>query len=151
VIHFDHLKSNLLSGILLVALVTPAAARNGDMRDLMIADDIRLTVPEKTVLESGQGTDSTVGTIRGPGFECNYDLGLYSNSLKDIKDATVKTIDVSGRTARLVQAPPDFDGLYIPETTRTALGPLRLSITCKSADEPTRQTVVKLLRSVKIG
>ncbi len=150
-IGLGYLKSSLLSGILLAGAVMPAAARSGDMRDLTIADDIRVTVPEKTVLEPGQGADSTVGEIRGPGFECKYDLGLYSSSLQGIKDAKVETIDVSGRTAQLVQAPPNFDGLYIPETTQTALGPLRLTITCRSADEPTRETVVKLLRSVKIG
>lgn len=98
-----------------------------------------------------QGIDSIVGSFGGNGFTCRYDHGLYSNDLSSIESAVVQQVDLKGVPARLVSADPDFDGLHVPEIAKTVIGARRLTVTCHSNNEKTRQRVRAILTSLEIA
>ena len=111
---------------------------------------VTMEAPEGVQQNPGQGIDSIVGSFVGEGFECQYDHGLYSDQLNDMDGATVEQTVLSGIDARLVTAPPDFDGLHVPEVVKTVIGARRLTVTCRSASDETRQTVRTILTSLHV-
>lgn len=92
----------------------------------------------------GSGTDSTVGSLRGPGVELRYDLGLYSDPLQPPEGAIefqARPAELQGRPVRWVRyrlSQQDQTwhllGLHVPEVRRTAMGPLRLTLLARSAE-----------------
>lgn len=120
------------------------------MVEIELRDGISLQAPAGARLQEGNGTDSQVGKIIGPGFECQYDIGLYSNDLKTFAGATLIETLVAGHPARLMQQGDAMDALHIPQVSKTRLGEVKLTLFCKSSSEQARAAVRAMFKTLRI-
>jgi len=126
-----------------------AFAGGQSVTEIDLGNGVTLQAPDGAVQTPEQGIDSIVGRIRGDGFECQYDHGLYSNDMKSVENAETEALDLSGVSARLVTAPPDFIGLHVPVIAKTVIGDRKLTVTCHSNDQA-RQAVLDMLQSLHV-
>lgn len=122
----------------------------GAMAKIELPAGIELHAPAGTTLQHQSGTDSQVGKITGPQFECRYDVGLYSDPLTRIADAELSDITVAGRAARLMQKGSDKDAVHVRDVARSVLGKVNLTLHCTSATDPARKHVRAMFRTLQI-
>lgn len=139
------------SGVVSILYATAATAGGNATTTIDLGSGVTLQAPAGVVQVPDQGIDSIVGAFRGEGFECRYDHGLYSGDLSTVEGAADERIHVAGVAARLVSAPPDFDGLHVPEIAKTSRGARRLTVSCRSKDDAARDTVKNILMSLQIA
>ena len=140
-----------LAALAFVILASAAlAGASSTLTKFTIDNLVTLELPPDARGKPGQGIDSIIGSIKGKGFTCEYDLGVYSNHLTGIEGSSEQVLTISGRPARLVEAPPDFDGLHIADIEKTLLGPRLFTISCKSGDKDARDAVRTMLRSARL-
>lgn len=118
---------------------------------LDLGNGATLQVPDGVDQKPEQGVDSIVGSFSGEGFTCQFDHGLYASDLSEIENRKEEAVVLDGLPARLVSAPPDFDALHVPETKRSVIGSVRLTVTCRSETESARKTVREILSSLKMN
>jgi hypothetical protein len=106
----------------------------------------------------GAGTDSTVGSLRGPGLEIQYDLGLYSDPLREPEGAAdfqARPAELLGRPVRWVRYRLNREGrtwhllgLHVPEVRRSRMGPLRLTLLARTAEAERVEAATAILGSL---
>lgn len=141
-------KTSLRLAILAGLFASSSVA--GDMTKLQLRPGVEFEGPAGSRLVQGAGTDSQIGTIVGPQFECSYDLGLYSNPLTDNANATTSETKLAGRAARLLEDGDSVDGLHVVQVEKSVLGNVNLTLFCKSETAKARQDVRAMFQTLSI-
>ena len=122
----------------------------GETVKIELREGISLQAPAGVKLEEEKGTDSQVGIIAGPGFECRYDIGRFSDPLTNIEGAELRDITLAGRAARLMQKGSDHDALHVIDVAQSVLGQVNLTLHCTSTSESVRKDVRAMFMTLQI-
>lgn len=157
-------------------IVAPVLAEDCQRRDL---GGFSWCAPPGWQRLSGNAIDSMAGQFvagghGGPALHIDYDFGIYSDPLRQLPPGATQvseqTIMVDGLAARLVRfslpapvtdsatggkrgidadAPRYFVGLHVPEIQATPMGPLKLTVLAKSADEARLREAEPVFASIR--
>ena len=122
----------------------------GETVKIELRQGISLQALAEVKLKEEKGTDSQVGKIIGPGFECRYDIGRFSDPLTSINGAELRDITLAGRVARLMQKGSDNDALHVMEVAESVLGQVNLTLHCISTSESARKAVRDMFMTLQI-